>query len=89
VTKTWEGQARLAAGRLTGLTWEKHSLFLRQGFLYPVWLWTSNETKDSPEFLSCFPLTACQLSSAGIIDVVPRPSLRYSVHYTIPRATED
>lgn len=69
MTKSWEGQARLAAGRFTELTWEKHSLFLRWGFLYSVRLWTSNVAKESPEFLFFLPLTTCQLSSAGITDM--------------------
>lgn len=43
-----------------GLTWEKHC-FLRQGFLYPVWLWSSNEAKDSPEFLFFLPPSTRQL----------------------------
>lgn len=81
VRQSWEGQVRL-----TGLTWEKHSLFLRQDFLYLVWLWTSSVAKDSPEFLFFLPLSTCQLWDYR--HRVPCPSLRRSVRYTIPRATE-
>ena len=66
--KVLRGTDKLVAGRLMGLTWEMHSLFLRQGFLYPVWLWISNVAMDSPEFLFFLPLFTCQLPSARITD---------------------